>query len=203
MALPARRAATYKDLIEAPEHLVAEILFGRLVTHSRSRPPLHSLTVSALTGLLAPVFLDERRHPEAWISLYRPEVHLGPHVIVPDLAAWRRRRLTPFPEGDWIDSAPDWACEVLSPETESRDRGEKGSVYAKAGVSHLWLVDPASRTLEAFERRGGKWLLLDAFRDDANVAVAPFAEVAFSLGLLWGFSSSSTRLGLTADRMED
>jgi hypothetical protein len=41
--------------------------------------------------------------------------------------------------------------------------------------------------LEAFELRDDKWLLLNTFRDDATVAVAPFEEIAFSLVLLWPF----------------
>jgi len=197
-----KRAATYADLVAASDLQIAEIIFGRLVTHRRG-DPRHNRTVTSLNTLLAPLFLHEGQQPDAWIGLYRPEVHLGPHVVVPDLAAWRRWRLTPFPEGDWIDIAPDWACEVLSAETERRDRDEKSTVYAKAGVCHLWLVNPASRTLEAFERRSGKWLLLDVFRDDAKVAVAPFANLAFSLEPLWRFNSPATRAASTANRMKD
>jgi hypothetical protein len=33
------------------------------------------------------------------------------------------------------------------------DRVEKLPVYARAGVGHLWLVDPVMRTLEAFIRQ--------------------------------------------------
>jgi Uma2 family endonuclease len=192
MAEPAQRAATYEDLLAVPENLVAEILFGHLVTHPRSAPLLHNATVSALSSVLWPVVLNEGRDPEAWICLYRPEVHIGPHVLVPDLAAWRRKRLTPLPEA-WIDTAPAWACEVLSPETKPLDRGEKRIIYAKAGVRHLWHVDPVLRMLEVFELRDGKWLLLDVYRDNAAVAAPPFADVSFPLGLLWPFDSPTPK----------
>ena len=46
--------------------------------------------------------------------------------------------------------APDWACEVLSPATRRLDLVDKRPVYAREGVPHLWLVDPAGRTLEEF-----------------------------------------------------
>ncbi len=39
IARSARRPATYDDLLAVPEHLVAEILFGALVTHPRPAPP--------------------------------------------------------------------------------------------------------------------------------------------------------------------
>jgi hypothetical protein len=51
----------------------------------------------------------------------------------------------------------------------------------------LWHVDPVLRMLEVFELRGGKWLLLDVYRDNAAVAAPPFADVSFPLGLLWPF----------------
>jgi Uma2 family endonuclease len=154
MAQPAKRSATYEDLMAASDLLVAEIILGRLVTHRRGDLH-HDRTVGLLSHALAPVILDQRPRSQSWTCLRRVEVHLGPHVVVPDLAAWRRWRLTPFPKGDWIDMAPDWTCEVLSPETATRDRGDKEIVYAKAGVRHLWLVDPAPRTLEALELRNG------------------------------------------------
>jgi hypothetical protein len=184
MGQTAQRTATYEDLLAVPEPFVAEILFGRLVTHSRSAPILHAVTVPALLGALGRSILFG-----PWMVLYRPEVHLGPHVAVPDLAAWRRERLTPFPEANWIDIAPDWICEVLSPETEARDRGEKRTIYGKAGVRYLWHVDPALRALEVFELNEGKWLLLDVFQDDAEVKAAPFADPGFRLDLLWPFDA--------------
>lgn len=192
MAKFAQRSATYEDLLKVPEHLVAEILFGRLVTQPRFAPR-HAATVTALSAVLGRPFLVTNAWAESWIFLYRPEVHLGPHVIVPDLAAWRHKRLNPFPETAWIDKAPDWACEVLSPETEARDRGQKRTIYAKAGVAHVWHVNPVTKILEVFELRDGKWLLLGTFSDDAEVAAAPFAEAAFSLGLLWPFEPSPSQ----------
>jgi Uma2 family endonuclease len=76
---------------------------------------------------------------------------------------------------------------VLSPSTERYDRGDKRIIYAEAGVSHVWHVDPTLRMLEVFELREGKWLLLDVFRDNAEVAAQPFADPSFPLGLLWPF----------------
>ena len=84
-------------------------------------------------------------------------------------------------------TAPDWVCEILSPSTERYDRGDKRIIYGDAGVGHLWHVDPVLRMLEVFELRGGKWLLLDVYRDNADVAAPPFADVSFPLGLLWPF----------------
>jgi Uma2 family endonuclease len=186
MAQTAQHAATYEDLLAVPEHLVAEILFGRLVTHPRPAPR-HAFAGSALGSVLGPPFQFGRGGSGGWIFLDEPELHLGEHVAVPDLAGWRRERLPTLPETAWIDVAPDWTCEVLSPSTERYDRGDKRLIDAEAGVAHLWHVDPVLRMLEVFELRDGKWLLLDVFCDDAQVAAAPFAELTFALSLLWPF----------------
>jgi len=186
MAQPAQRAATYEDLLAVPEHLVAEILFGRLVTHPRPAPR-HAVVVTRLSGILAPPFDLGVGGPGGWTFMVEPELHLHGHIAVPDLAAWHRDRLPVLPETSWIEVAPDWICEVLSPSTEVYDRTEKRAIYAQAGVGHLWFVDPRSQMLEVFELQGDKWLLLDVFRDNADVAAPPFAQVSFPLGLLWPF----------------
>ena len=121
--------------------------------------------------------------------MVEPELHLGEHVAVPDLAAWRRERLPALPGTAWIETPPDWLCEVLSPSTERYDRGDKRLIYAEAGVAHVWHVDPVLQMLEVFELREGKWLLLDVFHDDARVKAPPFSELTFALGLLWPFEA--------------
>jgi len=185
---PARRAATYEDLLAVPEPLVAEILFGELVTHPRPAPR-HAHVVTRLNGLLSPPFDLRIGGPGGWVFLVEPELHLGEHVAVPDIAAWRIERLPQLPDTAWIEVAPDWVCEVLSPSTESYDRGDKRLIYAEAGVDHVWHINPLLKMLEVSELRDGKWLLLDVFGDDAEVAAAPFAELSFSLSLLWTLAS--------------
>jgi Uma2 family endonuclease len=188
---PAHRvAATYEDLLAVPEPLVAEILFGELVTHPRPAPR-HSRAASRLNALLSPPFDLGENGPGGWVFFGEPELHLGKHVVVPDLAAWRQERLPHFPDTAWFEVAPDWVCEVLSPSTERHDRGDKQLIYAEFGVSHLWQINPVLQILEAYELNDRKWLLLGVLRDDARVAVAPFAEFSFSLDWLWSLEPVS------------
>ncbi len=55
MVQAARRSATYEDLLAVPEPLVAEILFGQLVTHPRPAPR-YAHAAGRLYGILAPPF---------------------------------------------------------------------------------------------------------------------------------------------------
>lgn len=178
--------ATYADLEAVPAHLVAEILFGELVTHPRP-VPAHSITAISLAEELVGPFQKSKGGPGGWIFMTEPELHLGADVVVPDLAGWRRERLHALPETAWIETAPDWVCEILSPATEKYDRGEKRLIYAAAGVNYLWLVDPRPQALEAFELTEGKWLLLATLTGGDAVSVAPFDVIEFSLQLLWPF----------------
>jgi hypothetical protein len=186
MMQTAQRAATYEDLLAAPEHLIAEILFGRLVTRPRLKPR-HAAASSALLALLGSEFSIKRSRPASWIVLNEPEVHLGPHVVVPGAAAWRQPRFNVPSEALWIDIRPDWVCDFSDPRTALSDARDRRTVYAKAGIQHFWHVDPDLRILEVYELRVGKWLRLDVFRDNAEVAASPFADPTFPLGLLWRF----------------
>ena len=178
------RQATYQDVLDAPAHRVAEIIDGTLHTHPRPAPA-HTLASSALGNDLGNPFQFGRGGPGGWWILDEPELHLEEDVLVPDLAGWRRERKPELPGTAYFTLAPDWMCEVLSNSTRKVDLHGKRPIYAREGVSYLWLVDPIDRTLEAFELRGGQWLLIASAKDDDPVSVRPFNAITFSLGDLW------------------
>ena len=185
MTEPRRKIATYADLEAVPDHLVAELLFGNLVTHPRSSPR-HGIASLSLGDELVGPFQKGRGGPGGWIFSSEPELHLGPHVTVPDIAGWRRERLpVGWDQGAFVEIAPDWICEVLSPSTEKYDKGDKRRIYGVYGVQHLWHLDPRARTLEVFVRQTDNWLLTNTFVDLEDVCAPPFTEITFSLGLLW------------------
>ena len=177
----ARGRATYQDVLDAPAHQVAEIINGTLHTHPRPAPT-HGEASSNLGFELGPPFGRGRGGPGGWRIHFEPELHLGDEILVPDLAGWRRERMPELPDTAYFTLAPDWACEVLSASTRRVDLQEKRPAYAREGVAYLWLVDPADRTLEAFELRGGEWVLIACAKGDEPVSVRPFDAITFSLG---------------------
>jgi len=106
-------------------------------------------------------------------------------VLVPDLTGWRRERMPRLPRDHRFEVVPDWVCEILSPSTARTDRVVKMPIYARYGVSCLWLVDPLVRTLEVFALRDGRWTVIGLFQEQDLVTVEPFAEIALELGGLW------------------
>ena len=178
------RPATYADLLAAPSHLVAEILDGEL--HTSPRPaPRHADAATGLGGALRGPFDRGRGGPGGWRILGEPELHLGRDVVVPDIAGWRRARLPQLPDQAYVEVAPDWICEVLSPSTAAIDRVKKLTIYAREGVGHAWLVDPIDQTLEVLALEGSRWVLVATYAGADVVRAEPFDAIDLDLTLLW------------------
>ena len=191
MADPAPRRATYADLEAVPETMVGEIIDGVLETHPRPHPK-HALAAYHLGGELRDPYGRGRGGPGGWVFVPEPELHLGAEVVVPDIAGWRSEQFPHDAEQPFIDVAPHWVCEVLSPSTSRRDRGPKRRIYATAGVRYLWLLDPTAGILEAFGLAGEQWLLLATIQRGEDVSVAPFDAVGFPLDDLFPFKDPSS-----------
>ena len=92
MADLSHKRATYADLERVPPHLVAELIDGTLHTHPRPMPR-HGMAANALGAEVTGPFQRGRGGPGGWVFITEPELHLGTHVLVPDLAGWRRERM--------------------------------------------------------------------------------------------------------------
>ncbi len=134
---PPREAGWFAEdldsLTEAPRH--TELIDGALVFMMSPQRLWHSRVVSGLTFTLEAqtpdtleveremtIRLDERNRPE-------------PDLVVVAAAEYRKNRT-------WF--APDevlLAVEVVSPESEHRDRTVKVRKYAEAGIPHYWRIE--------------------------------------------------------------
>jgi Uma2 family endonuclease len=185
MVSTAKRQATYADVLAAPEDMMAELIDGELDLQPRPAKP-HALAATALGEELGPPFKRGRGGPGGWILVDEPEVHFGANVLVPDLAGWRRERLPVVTtEEAYFTLAPDWVCEVLSRATAAKDRVKKLPIYAKHGVSHVWLVDPIARLLEVLRLHEGQWIIAAVHHDSEKVRAEPFGALELDLGILW------------------
>jgi Uma2 family endonuclease len=73
----------------------------------------------------------------------------------------------------------------VSPSTETIDRRRKLPIYAREGVSHLWLVNPAAKTLEVYRLEGAHWVLLRTFAGEEPVRAEPFEAVELPMSRWW------------------
>lgn len=189
MSQPARRPASYQDVLDAPEHLVAELIAGELYTHPRPAPS-HAAAASVLGMDIGSPFQRGRGGPGGWWIVDEPELHLHEDVLVPDLAGWRRARMPEQPKTAYYELSPDWVCEVLSPSTARVDRVLKVPLYARERIAHVWLVNPADQTLEVLRLDGESYRLIATHGGPALVRAEPFAAVELELGALWAGSPS-------------
>lgn len=180
---------TYADIEALPPHVVGEILAGELVVSPRPAPP-HAQAASRLGMIVGPPFDLGKGGPGGWHIVDEPELQLGVDpkfsVVVPDLAGWRLQTLPERPETAAYTVVPDWVCEVLSPGTSARDRAQKLPFYGRAGVGHVWLVDPIDQTVEVYALSGHRWTLAQVAIGRRSLVAAPFEALEFDLGLLWG-----------------
>ena len=199
---PFDRPATYDDLVAIPDNLVAEIVDGEL--HASPRPALpHARAHSALGVLIGGPVDHGIGGPGGWWILDEPELHLGPDVLVPDLAGWRRSRMPEVPNVPFSVLAPDWVCEVLSPSTTTLDRTKKLDIYAREHVGHAWLVDPIARTLEVLRREDGRWLIRATHAGSDVVGAEPFHEVDLDLRALWAAPTDTRRVTTGSQAVTD
>ena len=186
MNVPARRHATYQDVLDAPPHQVAELIAGVLYTNPRPAPS-HAQATSVLIEELGPPFKRGRGGPGGWMILVEPELHLGigPDVLVPDLAGWRRETLPELPDTAHFTRTPDWVAEVLSPSTRRLDRAQKVPIYRRERVGHVWLIDPGAQLLEVLRLDGDSYRLVASHAGEEKVRAEPFDAIELELAALW------------------
>jgi Uma2 family endonuclease len=184
MSSVAPKQATYADLAAVPADRVAQILGGELIVLPRPASP-HVRITSELGIELGPPFRRGRGGPGGWILLDEPELHLDNDILVPDMAGWRLER-APDLTTAFISTTPDWICEVLSPSTRRIDRMRKMPIYQRAGVGHVWLIEPDGQTVEVFRRDVESWILVGTFGGEAPARIQPFDAIELDLSLILG-----------------
>jgi Uma2 family endonuclease len=179
-----KRPATYQDVIDAPEHLVAEIMDGELFLTARGAP-LHARMLTRLASVLGP-FVEGLGGPGGWEILNKPELHFASDVLVPDVAGWKLERMPELPADEtFLTLAPDWVGEVLSPSTETIDRSRKLRIYARERVPHVWQVSAITGVLEVLRLDADRWSLVATHEGDEIVRVEPFEIIPIDLTRLW------------------
>ncbi|MFJ4873706.1 Uma2 family endonuclease [Streptomyces sp. NPDC088745] len=134
--VPPQDGYTVDDLFTLPDlppH--TEMIDGSLVFVSPQRD-FHSTMIDLLvTGLRSSVPADLKVRREMTVVLDRRN---GPE---PDVSIVRAEAVTSTEQTRYQAADLLLAVEVVSPDSESRDRDTKPHKYAAAGIPHFWLVE--------------------------------------------------------------
>lgn len=98
---------------------------------------------------------------------------------VPDIAVIRQRNEGRV-KSTHIDGPPDLVVEIVSPDSQDRDRREKFHEYQAGGVPEYWIVDPVSKRLDAFRLNEGVYELYPPVEDRVEAAALPGLYVRLS-----------------------
>jgi Uma2 family endonuclease len=83
-----------------------------------------------------------------------------------------------------INGPPDLAIEIISRDSQNRDRRDKYLEYEASGVREYWLIDPLSKTLDVYVLNGHKYRPMRPKDERFDSVVLP----GFYLRLEWLFS---------------
>ena len=150
---------SYADLEKWPEDGRRYELYDGEVFEIPSPIPLHQM-VSARLHLALQGYVSAH----GGIVLYAPlDIVLTEYdVVQPDLVLFTRARQHLIDPRKVTRQPPDLAVEILSPGTESNDRGRKLRLLARHGVREYWLVDPENTRIEIYRLAGDRLTLESA-----------------------------------------
>jgi Uma2 family endonuclease len=168
------RAADYWKL---PEGEQVELIRGRLIM-SPSPSSLHQIVVLRLARIL-----ERAEEATDGLMLISPmDVILSDDTILqPDLlyVAKERRGIVK----NRVEGPPDLVMEILSPDSDRRDKTEKLDLYAKYGVAEYWIIDPSSQVIEFLLLNQGRYVMMQP--SDNHYQSPRLPEVEINLAAFW------------------
>jgi len=187
VAAPARRPATFEDLLarEDPDRL--EIIGGEIVEKAMPSPR-HGRTEIKLGVAIDPFNRKPgSRGPGGWWIF--TEIHVAyvrGEIYCHDAAGWRRDRV-PIEPTEWpVRIRPDWVCEIVSPKHERHDCVDKPRVLHAAEVPHYWILDPDEKILLVHRWSPNGYTVVQRAAAGETVRAEPFEAIELRVSALFG-----------------
>lgn len=171
---------TYDDYARLPDHgMRYEVITGELYM-TPAPVPKHQKIIANLYGHLWE-YLRERLIGDAFFAPIDVNLPGLASPVQPDLLFIASDRLHIVKER-FIEGVPDLIVEVLSSGSEMHDRRTKFELYARAGVSEYWLVDPDERSIEIYVLRGQAYAPLGNFGAEEQTRSEVMPDFALIVG---------------------
>ncbi len=150
---PTRSRMTYEEFLAwADEDTTAEWVNGEVVMTSPASN-VHQDLADFLVSLMR-LFTQSRDLGIVCSTPFQMKLKNGRE---PDLLFLKREHLERL-KPTYLDGPADLVVEIISPESASRDRGEKFYEYATGGVPEYWLLDPQNQRAEFYQLEEGYYI---------------------------------------------
>jgi Uma2 family endonuclease len=152
---------SYEEFLDwADEDTWAEWVNGEVTVLSPASK-VHQSLMRFLSAVLS-LFVEEHQLGEVFTAPFQMKLATRPSGREPDLifvANEHGDRL----KSTFLDGPADLVIEIVSPESQVRDRGEKFYEYEEAGVPEYWMIDRTRRQAEFYEvGEDGRYSRIDA-----------------------------------------
>lgn len=138
-----KRHAFWADI---DENVKAEFIEGEIIYHS----PVYRRHWKVSTNLLGALIPYTQKHNLGEIGAEKVIIRCTRNDYEPDICFWKKEISDTFTPRQSAFPPPDFIVEILSDNTESRDRGIKFIDYAKHGVTEYWIIDTNTKTIEQY-----------------------------------------------------
>jgi Uma2 family endonuclease len=137
----------YLDWLDEDKH--AEWVNGDVIMHSPvSR--LHNDVGRLLINILS-CFAEAHQAGEIFYEPFQMKISPESPGRMPDIMFVATANLSRVKDM-LLDGPADLIVEIISPESRTRDRGEKFYEYEQGGVGEYWIVDPNRQQAEFYQR---------------------------------------------------
>ncbi|MCF2490554.1 Uma2 family endonuclease [Dyadobacter sp. CY347] len=138
-----RRINFYNDISEQEK---VEFINGEIIVHSPAKMQ-HNRAMLLLAQLLN---LYSNEHDLGFVGAEKIMIKLTRNDYEPDICFFKSDKADHFKEHQMFFPIPDLIVEILSPSTESRDRGVKFKDYESHGVEEYWIIDADNQVVEQY-----------------------------------------------------
>jgi Uma2 family endonuclease len=188
MVAPRTKLAGFADLAALGDDSRCEVIHGVIVEKAAPSAE-HGASQIGIGSVLSRRFQRRPggRWPGGWWFGTEIDVEYETHEIyLHDIVGWRRDRVPERPAGRPVRTRPDWACELVSPSNEKRDRVDKFQVLHRNGVPHYWLGDPIEQTLVIHRWQPQGYLVVLTAAAGDTIRAEPFDAVELRVSSLFG-----------------
>jgi Uma2 family endonuclease len=161
---PAPSRMTYEKFLEWGDGVWAEWVDGEVVLMSPPSNPHQSLM--AFLGALLLLFVEVKQLGRIFLPPFQMKLSTRPSGREPDLLFISNDQLGNL-KHNYLDGPADMVVEIISPESQSRDRGDKFYEYEEAGIREYWILDQIRRRAEFYQLEEGTYHLIDP--DEAGI----------------------------------